>query len=689
VWRHTIGTNNSFSPVKPPDKPSAAPTYVVSYPDGDGYDKLSWAGLNVSTEVTYTGVATATGSSITSDGEWIIAHTGNGLASVKADVSALTTPGGGAGGTQDWSYNDRFAFTLEMESSAMVIDPSSVLLTLINADGSPVSFTGTIDWVALNGTTYAFLVKFDNKTRASWDNIKYWQLSYRVLASQGGGSRTMRLSQPVIGAVDLLAPNDDRDPDYVEIAYSYLNDSNGYESQLSPVLSLSRGQVEGQRPYLGLDGLGCHITLTMVTSADSAVTDFRIYSFWKKEQKWKLIVEQDDATTTYLYRVAWTELEAKTNRAAGAASPFTNCIGGFAFKGSMIWLFKGGDIKHARAGGGGSQEMFADALDRDDDEAAGANFALSDDYGDEAFVGAECGDSAVYGGTEGVYAQWIPGLATGATTIKRLPTSLGVANKFAATGWRDENGNPSFIAVSKNGEGVYGYNVYDGFDGDHGYRVVELTEGVRPSLRDYLLAQDSGGYTPTIAELRVFVDQAKDALYVLAGRRAMVLRRANIINNVRPWEFYEWSCGSAVTIKYVAASSRRRMRWMRSNGNADENEYNSASGAYITGSNRDGGSTMPSDIYWRSGWLSFPDNVRLLRVRVVRASGTHTVKAYSTRKPSGTSKQLSGASVEWVGFGVQQSGREHMFELRFAETDGAISKAMPVFTSPIGERVRK
>jgi len=263
---------------------------------------------------------------------------------------------------------------------------------------------------------------------------------------------------------------------------------------------------------------------------------------------------------------------------------------------------------------------------------------------------------------------------------KKLPNSFGAANAYCATRW-SINGQPGVAVLSKAGEGVYFYAVNSGFDGETGYTVIELTQPVRKSLKDVLLTPQS---LLNFSTAKLLVEEQTDSLWLIVGKRAMVLRRPSLTDGERNWEFYSYTMASA-TIDYAAVSPEYRMRWLRTDGKFDEAEYDNVNSAYIEGTLRDGAAAMPTP-YWTSK-VFHGARRRPLWANVSKQNTTDTPTITSIATSASSAKTIaSGARV--VKFGVGQMGWEQQYKVALVEGQGYVSDVEMTETTGIGDKRR-
>jgi hypothetical protein len=678
VFRHAIGTNNSFTPLTVPSPPSVALSYAIQYGGGSTpYSQLSFLGINPATEITYQAPAASTNSSLETDNSLLIGH--NAASNLEAYFEVDLN--GSTAGNADWQYNDIFGFTLGTYTG-LTIDPSSVRFQFQNADGSPITFVPSVtEWVQLTGGSlpagvtrlYGFRVEFDKTDqRGSWDNIRRVRVTYRVLSSSGTATNNkMYVAKPTVGGVWVVPPTLREPGQSLGFNYSYYYSGASLESGLTNagMRRITLSSLQGIAPYPTLKGLGVHVRLTFTTSGDANVDNNRLY-VEDPDGNWRRVVTQTDATAFYDYKITWNEVLALTAYTPNPYS-YSGVTNAFAFKGSMVWLYQGGyqNVRFSRVG---SPEQQSTDSDSNEDQNQGATFSLSDNFADEPLFGIQAGDAAIIAGKLGVYAM-IGARPIEMTPPKKVPGSFGVAGKFAGCRWKDDSGNPGLVWVSKEGQ-AYFCVVSPQFSGDEGSQVVEITSAIRSgaaSLREYLVdGQPLFSYTD-LSSVRVWVDEATDSLWIALGRRALVFRRPSLSDGARHWEPYEYDTGTSTTsIAYAAPSTKRRVRFMRSSGTFDEMEWNSSTGDWIEGTLRDGGSAMPGGtIYWQSHAFVGPSR-RLKSIKYVRddLADTPTITSYSSQRPGGVSILLA-AGYQTALFPPTCIGTEHFFRITLTEGD--------------------
>lgn len=672
VYRHEIGTDNSFTPLAQAAAPTVPLSYVVSYGGtSTAYSVRSWAAV-LTGNVTYTGQGTASGFAANSDGSLTLGTTSAGAGSFTLDMKAGT----GINADQDWTYNDSFFFTVQGEPGAgngsYSFDTTKFKPSFINDDGSPVTFipfevTARLisPQVGLTPAVYGIRFEFDKTDlRASWDNIRKFVCEFWVTGNSGA---KFRMSSMTLGGVWMSESRNPILPRDLLLTYSYYNSTGLFESGLCTIArQIPFAVLAGQSPAANFLGLGVHLTLTTTTSGDGSVDNNRIYGYDTKNDLYRLVTTFSDAGTTYAYKTSYNELHALT--AYNNITPFKTdkCVNAFPFKGWIIWLYQGGyqNVRHSRIGDAEKQQS---DLDLDEDLTRGETFTLSDNLADEPLGGCQAGDTAFIVGSQGVYAQEgdAPPLMS---PCKKLAGSFGCAGKFAYCRWKDDSGNPGIAWVSRDGQ-VYFAPADPQFVGDDGGKPQLISSAIQTgdlSLGAFL--RDAQGISD-LSGVRLGVDEGTDTLYVVLGNR--FLRFVRNAAGDRHWE--PGRHGITGTWSYLAFSSRWRMKVARSSGQFDEWEWNTAAGAYIQGALRDGGAAVPTP-FWKSKLLRTSQNRRTLALRLVRNSLNDevSVMVYSERTPEGNLYQFE-AGKQRVRTGIANMGREMAYKITLPDSDCTVS----------------
>lgn len=673
VYRHAIGTANSLLPMAVPSDPTTKLTYVVKYGGGSNpYSKLVFTGINVATNIVYSGAAHSTNSAVQSDGGLWIGHNNDDEASyVEIDISAAS------GGIQDWADNDKFAFTALVPNKMRLA--SGFTVTLINNDGSPVELTPdkieNVTSAISTSTQYQVRFGFSNKDRTLFDNIKKIRISYTVVASDGDLDNIIQFSPIWIGGVDMTQVRRGGIPgtEGLYLAYTYYFSTPGWESGLSPSLFIPNSVLQGYDPLgggtdpTGKRSLGVHIEVTATVSGDANVDNIRYYAVDNVGGAWHRLATQTDADLTYEVKLTYAEILA-LDEFSPSPFNFTGIIAAFEHKGSVVWLYDDGDenIRYARIGEPVKQ---ATEFDSEEDLNRGATFTMADNFGDKPLGGVSVGDATMFAARYGVHYQ-LGDYPSQMTFPRKTAGSFGVAGKRAFCRYKDDNGVAGMAYVSPNGQAYFAIPGSGSDDGNN----VSLTESIRDGdfcLRTWLLdGQANLGFTD-FSSVQIKVDDRDDSLVIIMGKRGLRLRRPDQTGN-RSWHPEEYNTGgNTVSIKYLASSPKWGLRWMRSDGKADESEFNNADRVYIGGVNRDGGNPMPAG-YWRSKVFT-GQNRRIKRVYLNR-NPIHVdgaVKVLSLRL-----KQLYRivAGKLFVNCAPLQQGFDHQFEIRISEATGRITE---------------
>lgn len=706
IYKHVIGDNTSWVALGVPANPTTALTVqaVFTGSGGTAYSQLSWAGLDptLAGEMACTGLATNTGSALTSASEISVRHTGGsggGAASFAPDFDDMDA------GDQDWSYADAFAYTLT-EDPGIVIDPASIVNTHTNEDGSPLSFTHHTKAQRHPTTPKVILVWVyakPGKVRADHDNIGVWTVSYNVVSRSGTASNNdVVMSKPFVGccfpfSLDPMTSAHLVPAFTVDFGYSYYFSTPTLESGIAGTVTFVCETGGGYNPLGGgpgpqENGLGSFLKFGITASADGNVDNARLYWFDNLpvypgnatvDNVWRRIVTQNDATATYYLKANLQEMLALEPFKTITGFQTARAYNAFPFKGCVIWLYDQGseNVKFSRIGQPIKQRS---DLDPEEDENKGATFTLADNAADRPLGGCQAGDAAVVMGASGAYASFgdKPFLMT---PFRKLAGSFGCCNKFAFARYKNDSGEPGVAWVSKDGDGVYFARTLHQSDTDNPDNVVNLTDADRELVKTFLIDGQSslGTRSELLALMRVGVDERQDALWVACGANAIVLRRGNVQDGNRYWHRYTFTLGTGVYIKYLAFSTQQRMRALLSSGRWIEFEWSSANNDWITGSLRDGGAAIAS-MYWQ-GKKRRGHNRRLLRAEIRRDTLTDTPSLQVVSDRETNTYTATSGKLHVRGKATQQ-GKEHQHKIVLAETDGPVT-ALSLYESPLSERL--
>lgn len=686
VKKYTLGTVTSWQDVGIPTAPSAPLTYSVLYGGSAGYTSLNWyngggGGTLTTGDVTYTGIAQNNQFAVSTGGFVTIDHasgSASGPASFIIDLNSHIT-------NKDWTNNDIFYFTLQGGHAGWALDPSSVGVTFTNNDGSPLTFTADrvtckplSTQIVGQGTTWGVRVEFRKSAnalsgydKAGWDNIRKMTVSYTVLSNT---LRTLIFSPVTVGATWIPQSRNPIVPTDAIFNYSYYFSTNAYESGLcSTSLTIPYSVLDGGgiSDAAFPNGLGVHLRLTDTTSGDANVDQNKFYMYdTAAPQKWRLLTTQADSGTTFDYKVNYDEFHGFTAYTSIVPFKSDKCVNLCPFKGWMVWFYQGGtsSVRHSQVGNAEKQASdLDDPLTDFDPPVRGATFSMPGQQ-DEPLGGIEAGDALIVPGSLGVYAQ-VGTAPAYMTPLKRVAGSFGCANKYAFCRWKDDSGNPGMAYVSRSGQ-IYFVTVSPQFTGDVGAFVSCLSTPIYTGGLSVNTFLRDGQSLSDLSTVRVAVDEETDSLWIMCGKRALVLRRPHPeLGEVRQWEAYEYNV--ATTFPYLAFSTKRWLKAIVSDGQIVEFERNSSTGANITGTLRDAGSAVLTP-YWQSGTFVTP-NCRIAHVLVERDTLTDTpaLQVASTRQ---TSSVTCTSGKQFIRFGALQQGRNHVFKLTLAENSDPVRR---------------
>jgi hypothetical protein len=131
------------------------------------------------------------------------------------------------------------------------------------------------------------------------------------------------------------------------------------------------------------------------------------------------------------------------------------------------------------------------------------------------------------------------------------------------------------------------------------------------------------------------------------------------------------------SIAYLAFGPDRNLVWLRSSGHLDAVEWCPTCEAYIDGTSRDGGLTMPGG-YWESGRLPGPPR-RLTRAEVERDGFEAVTLTSFTERMTAGAMAIAPAGQRWARFGMGQVGSRHRIRVSVPEALAGVSAIDMVF----------
>jgi len=220
-----------------------APSFPLSFAYGSARPALDFTATGVNATATVTGI-TATVTKTVQNVQ--IKNTG---ADVNDDTTVTLTLD--MASAQDWSFRDPFEAIIQAltDNNNVVFVPNSLVIQVINNDGSPVTMSAQSIAYA-PGSSYTSLkgyFSFAGKTRADRDNIKKIVVTFTVSKwlLNKSASLTLTLGDSCMHDYIPTVP-DTFKRDRAEYAYSYVNTTTGVESNLSePFQTLEFGALLG------------------------------------------------------------------------------------------------------------------------------------------------------------------------------------------------------------------------------------------------------------------------------------------------------------------------------------------------------------------------------------------------------------------------------------------------------------
>lgn len=602
VYKHTIGTATSFSPITLElVKPLAAMPYEIRYSPAsttaNTYDKKGWSGLAINaTDMTALTADVSIGSTIRdpADAEGLAVAINTNAPLANPTSFTLKIPSGA-----DYTYRDLFMFqftlaginatasTLYPSLGEFTMVPGSLLVSFQNAGGDVggvvKAYHTSIDADGYRHYyAYVSLADIPRASRAALTKIKF-----TMALRENNPNKPLRgvVVHPYHeGMVDCSGNTAANTKE--QFSYSWYNSSLDDESPLfgagtaeNPYIQIANDVLRGFSVYPKRPTwyMGTWVKFTVTASSDAAYDKDRLYV--GDRGKWRRFDEiadggVDPTTATTYYRITKREKEELPLRSTTQPGPFPAMKCAAPFKGWMIWGVKGGaqNIKHS---GVGTPERLRSAADLLDDTSRGGDYSLGDNYGDEPVCIVPVGDVVFVCGSRGVYAQ-VGNYPWDMTPFKRIHGSKGVLNQFAACRWKDDNGTPGLAFATR--DGIFFVGVNQDFVGDNEPVMQEISGDVRDRL-------GLDALVPISSEVRLVVDENQDALFVAVGtNKCYALRRPSLVDGVRRWEYYEYRLyqgTSSTSFKYWVAPVKYGIRVMTDVAHNLELEFHSGNNVYM------------------------------------------------------------------------------------------------------------
>lgn len=610
VYRHAIGDETSWTAVEglaggtPPTLPglatheTSAPPYTEHQVFVSGTDTVAAtvdAG-SVTTDIAASDGLVHVHQFNTSDGKhWAeVTITLATARNIGAHVDALLwrMRAGAAGASVGDSFNDDATSNrVELINSASVssgVLPATVAGDRLNAKGPGSSYYA---WADLSGVSAAIL-----------SDVKKIKIRFGTFLNSGGmDAYLIELKAGGVRYHDQtgsFGTDSEQNVSVLEYAYNY---TEGATVGPARKLRVAAQEHLGQSRYYGsLPYAGSEQSVTVPQPTDGAWTAAAKINLYRlvgaSYQRIKQQVNTDRlnvvdtlsdtvvAADTVAYPVTALTFDETDLADPGTEFDSRACVGGFSYKGGVCWLYKGGrqNVRYSRVG---EPEEQSAETDEEDDTNRGATYSLADNYADEPLGGAQCGDVAVILGRQGVYGQ-AGDVPSAMTPTRKLPGGLGCAGRFAYTRFKSDSGEPGVVFLDAAGEGIWFVGASQVFADQAAARPVELTASIRGYARRFLLDEQAAefGFTD-LSAARMDVDEATGTLWVVMGKRALLLRPPNPGDGARQWEAHEYTladtCTDTVEPSGVAVSEARTGStdaWANANWATASDEQRATSG---------------------------------------------------------------------------------------------------------------
>ena len=601
--------------------------------------------------------------------QFVTGHSsGTGASGFTIDIAAL------AAGVRDFTYVDTIRLTIAPDdaTSTARIDPNSVTVSLENA--SAVTLPCTAYWTTTADGVGSFVVEayWDAKSRASYADIRKIKVSYRVSVS--GASARLR---DFLFMVDLWYPDTAKDVSLTAenmIEYGVTRTGTGsQESDMSRVLVPASYQSSLRTLA---NGVGHSVFLYIPTPS----MPYKIYMRCSDGQFHQITSGTTDVSASPI-QVYYTDQDGINNPTFGGPPLKEGAVSAVPYKSWMVWLYKGGraNVRHSRVG---DPEKLASSYDDLNDDGRGADFTLASAFDDQPIGGAECGSVLALLGSNGVYSQ-TGDSPSGMTPTRKLAAAPGCAGLYAFAPFRSDRGEEGVVYVDKFGEHVWFVGASQLFAADASGQAVKISEAIPGEVKKWLVDATGKG----LSTIHVEVDEATGDLWVINWNRALVYTQSRDGESGRFWLRHHFSLDAPGTAGWSYFSFGPRRLWaLRSTGVTNEIAWNSATGAYIEGANRDGGFALTNPHYEIGQFARYGHRITWVAVQRDNLSDAVTVGITTDR--GGTVNVSMAAGVRAVRGPKSAQGHWYSIRLTLAETASAV-ETIEVTTHVLSEGYRR
>lgn len=458
------------------------------------------------------------------------------------------------GASVNWTQSDYIFVKVRAESDINFLSPVSTPFQL-RISGTWTNATATKFY--LSGREAVYVVYIKGMTLTAVEGVRFFLAYKPTRSTQSPASQPICTVEPIKGGGTYLEATTSG-----KLLWDTTLDGNGitygvrYFDGTSLYSSIKQGsitavQAQGFRPESYTSRVGAIITL----SAPEPQSPYTQTQFLRLDESvsppvWKILSTVTASPWTQRDTKQEYEVPALTTAATGSspvpAPGFTTqgLKNGFAYKGWVIWLFKGGrtNVRHSEVGNPLSLRDDSAAYDPDD-LTQPADYSLADDFADEPVGGVQAGQFAVILGQKAVYSQ-AGDAPIEMTPCRQIPGSMGCAGPRAFTRFRPGSGEYG-VAYMDNAWNVWMVFGNSAYAGDSAVRPVELSADCRGFFKRFLYEEQKGEFSLTDASrVRMYVDETDGSLWVRLGKRAMVYRPQDPVNGFQGWEPYEYAANN-------------------------------------------------------------------------------------------------------------------------------------------------
>ena len=443
---------------------------------------------------------------------------------------------------------------LERTNVAVEVKIAGSWVALSTKEVFEAGLTSVLIVARLKGTTGANAVEGVRFTIGGYVQRGASGVCYRVNPFKLGG-----VFMEALDATKRLWDGLPGDADGVEYAARYCQAAGAAPQSASVRASLNYLAAAGDLLALYGVRLGGRAALSVVAQNTGTYSHVEFLRQDRAKNKWYRVgivansgtPRYTDALEDYEVGAPLVEVTLGSGGSTDTQPPFSTrgIVDAFPFRGRMVWLRKGGagNVSHSRIG---DAEETYDAANPpvSGDVGAPVDFDLAEDLADEPVLGLSIDNGNIIIGKKGAYAHAYNQNGV-LTDYQRVQGSTGAAGRFAYAPVVVDN-RPGMAYLDVSGSVVM-MTLAGAFSEDASVRPEELSFDIYKYARSFLFEEQIAefGYAD-LSGVVMGWDQFDSALWVVYGRRALVLRPGNPSPQ---WEEYEYQLTNPLGSATVSA----------------------------------------------------------------------------------------------------------------------------------------